>query len=39
MKLAARDVEPLLDAPSRRPFGHDNRLRPSFGGTRAPSFA
>ena len=28
-----------LDAPSRRPFGHDNRLRPSFGGARAPSFA
>ena len=28
-----------LDAPSRRPFGHDNSLRPSFGGARAPSFA
>lgn len=25
-----------LDAPSRRPFGHDNRLRPAFGGERAP---
>ena len=28
-----------LDAPSRRPFGHDGRLRPAFGGSRAPSFA
>ena len=28
-----------LDAPSRRPFGHDNRLRSAFGGLRAPSFS
>ena len=28
-----------LDAPSRRPFGHDDRLRAAFGGSRAPSFA
>ena len=28
-----------LDAPSRRPFGHDNRLRAVFGGERAPMFA
>ena len=27
-----------LGAPSRRPFGHDNRLRPSFGGARTLSF-
>ena len=27
-----------LDAPSRRPFGHDNRLRAIFGGERAPTF-
>ena len=27
------------DAPSRRPFGHDDRLRVAFGGSRAPSFA
>ena len=26
-----------LDAPSRRPFGHDNRLRAAFGGERAPT--
>ena len=26
-----------LDAPSRRPFGHDNRLRAVFGGERAPT--
>ena len=25
-----------LDAPSRRPFGHDNRLRAAFNGQRAP---
>ena len=27
-----------LDVPSRRPFGHDDRLRAAFGGLRAPSF-
>ena len=27
-----------LDAPSRRSFGHDDRLRSAFGGLRAPSF-
>ena len=27
-----------LDAPSRRSFGHDDRLRAVFGGLRAPSF-
>lgn len=27
-----------LDRPSRRPFGHDNRLRAVFGGERAPTF-
>ena len=28
-----------LYAPSRRPFGHDNRLRAVFGGERAPALA
>ncbi len=28
-----------LDAPSRRSFGQDNRLRAAFGGERAPVFA
>ena len=27
-----------LSAPSRRPFGHDDRLRSAFGGERAPSW-
>lgn len=26
-----------LSTPSRRPFGHDDRLRAAFGGERAPS--
>ena len=32
-------VELGLDVPSRRPFGHDDRLCAAFGGLRAPSFA
>ena len=28
-----------LDAPSRRPFGHDDRLRSAFDGARVPSFS
>ena len=28
-----------LDAPSRRPFGHDDRLRAVFSGERVPMFS